>query len=126
RTAAAPQRGRQGSRERNRTACSNAMTDAGGIALRPYHARDEDAAVALWLRTWQAAYPEIDFAARVDWWRARWRNELLPAVQIVIAEVDGTVTGFVRVDPRTLYLDQIVAAPEFWGLGVGAALIAEA
>ena len=38
--------------------------------------RDEDASVALWLRTWQAAYPELDFAARLDWWRERWRNEL--------------------------------------------------
>ena len=34
--------------------------------------------------------------------------------------------GFVTVDPRTLYLDQIVVAPEHWGSGVGAALIAEA
>ena len=34
--------------------------------------------------------------------------------------------GFVTVDPETLYLDQIVVAPEHWGSGVGAALIAEA
>jgi len=32
----------------------------------------------------------------------------------------------VTVDPRTLYLDQIVVAPEQWGSGVGAALVAEA
>ena len=30
------------------------------------------------------------------------------------------------VDPRTLYLDQIVVAPECWGVGVGEALVAEA
>ena len=34
--------------------------------------------------------------------------------------------GFVTVDPRTLYLDQIVVAPEHWRSGVGATLIAEA
>ena len=34
--------------------------------------------------------------------------------------------GFVTVDPRTLYLDQLVVAPQRWGSGVGAALIAEA
>jgi putative acetyltransferase len=34
--------------------------------------------------------------------------------------------GFVTVDPRTFYLDQIVVAPEHWGTGVGPALIAEA
>jgi len=34
--------------------------------------------------------------------------------------------GFVTVDPRTLYLDQIVVAPGRWATGVGAALLDEA
>ena len=99
---------------------------ADGVSLRRYAPRDEDASVALWLRTWQAAYPELDFAERLDWWRERWRNELLPAAEVVIAEADGVMIGFVTVDPRTYYLDQIVVAPEYWRSGVGAALIAEA
>ena len=94
--------------------------------LRRYQPRDEDVSVALWLRTWQKAYPELDFAARLDWWRERWRNELLPVAEVVIAETDGTIIGFVTVDPRTFYLDQIVVAPEYWRSGVGATLIAEA
>jgi putative acetyltransferase len=44
----------------------------------------------------------------------------------MIAEADGNMIGFVTVDPRTLYLDQIVVAPEHWRSGVGATLIAEA
>ena len=78
------------------------------ISLRPYDPHDEDAAVALWLRTWQAAYPQLDFTERLDWWRARWRNELVASADIVIAEADSAVIGFVTVDPRTFYLDQIV------------------
>ena len=39
------------------------------FTLRPYQPRDEDACIALWLRTWQAAYPQLDFNARLDWWR---------------------------------------------------------
>jgi putative acetyltransferase len=96
------------------------------IQLRRYEPRDEGASVALWLRTWQKAYPELDFAERLDWWRERWRNELLPVAEVVIAEADGTLIGFVTVEPRTLYLDQIVVAPEYWRSGVGATLIAEA
>src|SRR6516165_9854874 len=96
------------------------------ITLRRYALADEDASVALWLRTWQAAYPELDFAERLDWWRRRWRDELLPAAKVTIAETDGAMIGFVTVDPRTLYLDQIVVAPEHWRSGVGATLIAEA
>jgi putative acetyltransferase len=100
--------------------------NAGFFALRPYAASDEDASVALWLRTWQKAYPELDFAERLDWWRQRWRKELLPAAEVVIAEAEGDMIGFVTVDPRTLYLDQIVVAPEHWSSGIGSALIAEA
>ena len=97
-----------------------------GVSLRRYESRDEDASVALWLRTWQQAYPELDFAERLDWWRERWRSELLPVAEVVIAEADGAMIGFVTVDPRTFYLDQIVVAPEHWRSAVGSALIAEA
>lgn len=97
-----------------------------GISLRAYQADDEDASVALWLRTWQAAYPGIDFAARLDWWRTRWRNELLPVAAVVIAETKDGMIGFVTIDAATHYLDQLVVAPEHWGSGVGRALISEA
>jgi putative acetyltransferase len=96
------------------------------VRLRRYDARDEDAAIALWLRTWQAAYPHLDFTVRLDWWRARWRNELLPSAQVTVAETESGMIGFVTIDPQTFYLDQIVVAPESWRSGVGAALIAEA
>ncbi len=36
------------------------------VSLRPYDVADEDAAIELWRRTWQEAYPRIDFASRVD------------------------------------------------------------
>ncbi len=99
------------------------------FTLRPYQPRDEDAAIALWLKTWQATYPQFDFAARLEWWRARWRSEIMAAATIAIAETKNdaaSMIGFVTVDPTTLYLDQLVVAPEFWGSGVGTALIAEA
>jgi putative acetyltransferase len=93
--------------------------------LRPYRADDEDAAIALWLRSWQQAYPGIDFAARVAWWRERWRNELVPNAAIVIAEQAGALIGFVTIDASG-YLDQLVAAPEHWGSALGEALVDEA
>jgi putative acetyltransferase len=95
------------------------------FTLRPYRAGDEDAAIALWCETWQQAYPEIDFAARVPWWRERWRNELVPKAQIIVAETDGVLTGFVTIDAKG-YLDQLVVAPAHWGSRLGDALVAEA
>jgi putative acetyltransferase len=96
------------------------------VSLRPYEAKDEDASVALWLRSWQATYPELDFASRLEWWRERWRNDLTKSADVVIAETGGELIGFVTVDPRACYLDQIVVAPEHWASGVGSALIAVA
>jgi putative acetyltransferase len=100
--------------------------NSAAFTLRAYEPRDEDASVALWLRTWQATYPELDFAERLDWWRRRWRNELLPAADVVVAEAGRVMIGLVTVDPKTRYLDQLVVAPEFWGSGIAMALITAA
>jgi putative acetyltransferase len=96
------------------------------FTLRPYAPADEDAAIELWRRTWQLAYPRINFNERVDWWRQRWRHELVPTATIIVAEADEGMVGFVTVDPRTFDLDQLVVAPEAWGQGVAASLLAEA
>ncbi len=95
------------------------------FTLRPYAPADEEAAIALWLAAWQAAYPQIDFAARLDWWRRRWNDELVQTA-ITVAERDGALAGYVTVDPATGYLDQLVVAPELWGSGAGDALIGQA
>lgn len=99
---------------------------AGHFTLRPYTAADEGAAIELWRRTWAQHYPHIDFDARVGWWRARWHDELAPAASIVLAEIDGALAGFVTIDPKTRYLDQIVVAPEHWGSDIAHLLLDEA
>ncbi len=95
-------------------------------SLRPYTPADEDATIELWRRTWAQHYPHINFNARVNWWRERWRQDLLPVAHVVLAESGGALLGFVTVDPKTKYLDQIVVAPELWGSGIAAALLREA
>ena len=94
------------------------------IHLRRYRPEDEDAAIALWLETWQKAYPAIDFAARVPWWRERWRNELVPKASIIVAEAAGALTGFVTIDASG-YLDQLVVAPDRWGSDIATRLLDE-
>ena len=95
------------------------------FTLRPYRAEDEDASIALWLETWKLAYPSIDFDKRVDWWRERWRTELVPVAQIVVAEQDGAMVGFVTID-GTGYLDQLVVGPAQWGSDVARLLMDDA
>jgi putative acetyltransferase len=95
------------------------------FTMRGYTVGDEDAAVALWLRTWQAAYPAIDFAARLGWWRERWRKELVPNAAIMVAEETGALVGFVTIDANA-YLDQLVVSPDRWGSRLADALVDEA
>ena len=95
------------------------------FTLRPYRAEDEDATIELWLRTWQLAYPSIDFAGRLAWWRERWRSELVPNAAIIVAEQANALTGFVTIDAKG-YLDQLVVSPEHWGSPLATALVDEA
>ena len=99
------------------------------FTLRPYSVRDEDAAIALWHRTWSKAYTSIDFDARLQAWRERWRNELVSSSQIIVAERSGQpageISGFVTID-GTGYLDQLVVDSESWGSDLGDRLLAAA
>ena len=61
-----------------------------------------------------ATYASIDFAARVAWWRERWRGELVGYAAIVVAEQAGALTGFVTINAKG-YLDQLVVGPDHWG-----------
>jgi putative acetyltransferase len=94
-------------------------------SIRPYQPSDEDAAIALWQDTWQQAYPAIDFAARVAWWRERWRSELVPNAAIMVAEQAGELVGFVTIDANN-YLDQLVVARDRWGSALADLLVDEA
>src|SRR5438874_3663629 len=98
---------------------------AASFTLRRYTPADEAAAIELWRRTWQLAYPHINFDDRVVWWRQRWREELVPAATITVAEANGKMLGFVTVDPCTFDIDQTVVAPEAKGKGNLAALAHE-
>jgi putative acetyltransferase len=92
------------------------------FTLRPYRVEDEDAAITLWQRTWQEAYPSIDFAARVAWWRERWRNKLVPNAAIIVAEQNSLLGGFVTIDTSG-YLDQLVVGSEHWGSPIATSLV---
>ncbi|HEX5777415.1 MAG TPA: GNAT family N-acetyltransferase [Xanthobacteraceae bacterium] len=97
-----------------------------GMILRPYRPEDFESSVELWMLAWQAALPEIAFAKRLEWWRARWQNDLVPNNEIVVAESGDALTGFVVIDPKTGWLDQFAVDPAHWGTDVASALMDEA
>ena len=62
----------------------------------------------------------------MEWWRGRWRNDLVPAATIVLLENEGKLAGFVTIDRKTGYLDQLAVDPESWGRGFARMLVDEA
>ena len=53
-------------------------------------------------------------------------SERGPGSSLSRGRAEKKLAGFVTVDPKTGYLDQIVVAPEHWGSGVALALLDEA
>lgn len=91
--------------------------------LRPYHEDDFEFTMQLWVETWQHTYPDIDFHQRLEWWKQRWLNELLPTGEVIVSTDDNNLTGFLVFTPATGYLDQLVVSPRYQGKGIGRALL---
>ena len=49
----------------------------------------------------------------------------MPNANIIVAEQDGALIGFVTIDLKG-YLDQLVVTPGYWGSDLGTALVDEA
>jgi putative acetyltransferase len=95
--------------------------------LRDFVEADLPALIDLWAAAWTATGIAIDFHAR----RA-WIDERLSALRanghwiVVGLDADGRQAGFVTIDPKSGYLDQLCVAPAERGSGLASALMNEA
>jgi putative acetyltransferase len=88
---------------------------------------DMDALAELWAATWHEELPDIDFSARLDWFRIHLPAlEAAGAVTVCAFDDRPRLLGFVTVDPGSGYLDQLAVATHAKGSGAAAALLAEA
>jgi putative acetyltransferase len=71
----------------------------------------------LWIASWQAAMPHIDFEARRVWFVDRMIAHREAGARTIVALHSGDIVGFVVIDPATGYLDQIAVAPSRQGQG---------
>lgn len=101
--------------------------DTGSDAIvRPMHAKDLAETLDMWVAAWQAAYPDIDFAARRAWAKERFAELERTGSILLIALLEGRIVGAMVLNPDTGYLDQIVVATEWQGRGIADILLAEA
>lgn len=86
--------------------------------MRPLRAGDVEALAELWVASWQAAMPDIDFSARRDWIIA-FLGE--PGRVTLVAELGGAPAGFAIVEGP--YLHQLVVAQALKGRGLATRLL---
>jgi putative acetyltransferase len=102
------------------------MAIGSDVILRPMQAQDLSETLDMWVAAWQAAYPQIDFAARRGWSADRIAELERTGSRSVVALLGGRIVGALVVNPDTGYLDQLVVATDCQGGGIAALLLAEA
>lgn len=107
------------------------MSAAAALAaprIRPRADADWPAMLDLWVAAWRTTYPGIDFDARRVWLTERVAALENAGARTLCALVgpDATLAGFVVIDPASGWLDQICVGPEYFGGGLGPALVGAA
>jgi putative acetyltransferase len=92
-------------------------------AIRPYEPDDLRAAAALWYRAWHDDRPGERHAHPIEWWRARWRDRVVPQAAIHVATVDGAVAGYVAAFHAAPWLSHVVVTLEYRRRGIGTRLL---
>ena len=98
------------------------------LALHPFVWAHLPELTDLWVASWAATMPDIDFEARRPWLVDHLRALNEAGVDIVCAfdAGNGVMCGFVTIDARTGRLDQIAVHRDARGSGAARALLDEA
>jgi len=96
------------------------------IALR--RPEETQALLAVWVASWRATYADIAFEARCPWLLDHLAELEAQGARTLCLWEDAPpfLAGFVTIDPKTGWLDQLCVHPERFGAGVAEALIAAA
>lgn len=102
------------------------MAEDCSVTVRPMAPQDLAEILDMWVAAWQAAYPNIDFAARRGWIEDRIAELERTGSHALIALRNNRIVGALVVNPQTGYLDQLVVAVADQGSGIADILLVEA
>ena len=95
--------------------------------LRGFEERDLPTLADLWAAAWRETGLAIDFEARRPWLLERLSAHRAAGGAILVGlDADREPAGFVTIDLRSGYLDQLCVSPREKGSGLAAALVDEA
>jgi putative acetyltransferase len=88
---------------------------------------DRGELIELWLASWAATYPGIDFETRRQWFDEHLSLLRTQGCTILTARTEpGSLAGFVILNRVSGWLDQIAISPDAFGAGVARKLMAQA
>lgn len=100
--------------------------EAGAAAFRlaPRRPEDLEPLTDLWVASWQAAMPQIDFAARRAWFIVHLaKTEKGGGTTLCAFAEDGRLAGFILLRAVPGYLEQIAIDPRHFGSGLATQLL---
>jgi GNAT superfamily N-acetyltransferase len=92
------------------------------VVLRRATAADAGAAADVWLRSFDAALPDVRRAHTDDEVRGWFREVVVPTRETWVADADGTVVGLMVLGPGEI--DQLYLHPDWRGRGLGDRFVA--
>lgn len=102
------------------------------MIIRPATAADAAATAAIYNAEVTTSTVTFDLVTRTVEEQAEWLGARSGALEVVVAEVEGTVVGFASLSPyrdrpayRTTVEDSVYVHPDHRGTGVGRALLSE-
>lgn len=105
----------------------NAAGPHASLSLRARVDQDWPSILDVWVASWRATYPEIDFVQRREWLVRHVQDlEAAGAVTLCLFDERSTLAGFIVINPADGWLDQICVAPDRFGAGFGASLLSAA
>jgi putative acetyltransferase len=109
------------------TSAKTKLAHSARLAIRVDDSCDHTELTGLWLASWTATYPGIDFATRRDWF-----GEHLALLQaqgcttLASRDESGKLAGFVVLNRVSGWLDQFAVHPDAFGTGIARDLMHEA
>jgi len=91
--------------------------------IRSYRPSDLREVCRVWLASWRSTGVEVAVGASEDELRGRFAHGLDQGWSVTIAELDGSIVGFMAMRPCDGVLDQLFIAPDAQGKGIGSLLL---
>lgn len=96
------------------------------MLTRLFEAKDLEAIVQLWFKTWHQTFPNIQHPQPYSAWKERFCHDLMIRGEIWVAELENCLVGFIVVFKEEQELNQIFVDPQYQNQGVGSILMNKA